>query len=253
MTSPQLARAHAFMAAFARRQAARTVELPGGFAAYDDAYAHSRANNHVVIEAAVDPETVPALADEALARFPHRLVSVLDEDTARACAEPLVRAGYTHSAYLVMLHTGPVPAAGAAGEVDLDALRDPLTRRWRGILPEVDEEVVRHLVDRRAARHRGADVVRFIGSRAEDGEVASWADLYLDPATGTAQIEDLMTAEAHFRKGHADAVLATALRTAADHGCGTCFLTADAADWPRHWYERRGFTVIGRTHAFERG
>ncbi|MEU6314868.1 GNAT family N-acetyltransferase [Streptomyces sp. NPDC047014] len=242
------------MAAFARRQAARVVELPGGFAAYDDAYRHSRANNHVVIQEAVDPEAVPRIAEDALRPLSHRLVSVLDDATAQACKGPLTRAGYTHSAYLLMLHTGPVPAAaaGTAAEVDLDALRAPLTRRWRGILPGVDDEVVRHLVDRRAARPRGADVVRFLGSRAEDGEVASWADLYLDPASGLAQIEDLMTSEAHFRRGHADAVLATALRTAADHGCGTRFLTADATDWPRHWYERRGFTVIGHTHAFER-
>ncbi|MET9674794.1 GNAT family N-acetyltransferase [Streptomyces sp. NPDC006482] len=74
----------------------------------------------------------------------------------------------------------------------------------------------------------------------------------MDPATGTAQIEDLITSEAHLRRGHADAVLATALRTAAAEGCGFRFLTADAADWPRHWYERRGFSVIGRSHCFER-
>ncbi|MCX5393649.1 GNAT family N-acetyltransferase [Streptomyces sp. NBC_00094] len=119
----------------------------------------------------------------------------------------------------------------------------PAGRRRRG---------VRHLVDRREARRRGADTVRFIGARTEEGEVASWADLYLDPATGTARIEDLITSEAHLRRGHADAVLGTALRTAAAEGCGFRFLTADAADWPRHWYERRGFSVIGRSHCFER-
>nr|WP_030960821.1 GNAT family N-acetyltransferase [Streptomyces sp. NRRL S-378] len=252
MTSTHLSRINGFMADFARRQAARTVGLPGGFAAYDDGLAHSRANNQVVIDAAVDPEALPAIAEEALGHLPHRLVSVLDEETARACAGPLTRAGYTHSAYLVMLHTGPVPDRTAAEEVGLDALRGPLTARWRGILPDVEDEVVRHLVDRREARLRGADDVRFLGSRTAGGEVASWADLYLDPEAGLAQIEDLMTAEAHFRRGHADAVVATALRLAADAGCDTRFLTADATDWPRHWYERRGFRVIGHSHVFER-
>lgn len=137
--------------------------------------------------------------------------------------------------------------------MDLDAIRTPLARRWRGLLPDVDDEVVRHLVDRREARRRGADIVHFIGARAEEGEVASWADLYLDPATGTAQIEDLITSEAHLRRGYADAVLTTALRLAADADCGTRFLTADAADWPRHWYERRGLSAIGHSHCFERG
>ncbi|WP_030759774.1 GNAT family N-acetyltransferase [Streptomyces sp. NRRL F-2664] len=252
MTGPHLSRINRFMAAFARRQATRTVALPGGFAAFDDLFPQSRANNQVVIDGAVDAEALPALAEDALGHLPHRLVCVLDEDTARACVGPMVRAGYTHSGYLVMVHTGPVPDRASAEEVSLDALRGPLTTRWRGILPDVDDEVVRQLVDRRESRLRGADDVRFIGSRAADGEVASWADLYLDPAAGTAQIEDLMTSQAHFGRGHADAVLATALRLAAEAGCGTRFLTADATDWPRHWYGRRGFEVVGRSHVFER-
>lgn len=253
MPHSELQRINSFLSAFARRQAARTVGVPGGFATFDDAYAHSRGNNQVVIDAAVDPEALPAIAEEALGELPHRLISVLDDDVAVACSEPLIRAGYTHSTYLVMVHTGPVPVGGSAQEVDLDALRAPLTGWWRGRLPDVDDEVVRHLVERRAARRRGADAVHFIGARTEDGEVASWADLYLDPATGTAQIEDLVTSDAHLRHGYADAVLNTALRLAADEGCGTRFLTADATDWPRHWYERRGFSAIGRSHCFERG
>ncbi|MEV4926141.1 hypothetical protein [Streptomyces roseoverticillatus] len=27
---------------------------------------------------------------------------------------------------------------------------------------------------------------------------------------------------------------------------------AGAADWPRHWYARRGFREIGRMHVFDR-
>lgn len=253
MPRPERQRIDAFLSAFARRQAARTVDLPGGFAAYDDAFAHSRANNQVVIDAAVDPDALPALAEEALGHLPHRLITVLDDEAGMACAAPLIRAGYTHSTYLVMLHEGSVPAGGPAQEVDLDAMRIPLTRRWRGFLPDVDDEVLRHLVDRREARRRGADAVHFIGARTEEGEVASWADLYLDPATGTAQIEDLVTSEAHLRRGYADAVLATALRLAVDQDCDVRFLTADAMDWPRHWYERRGFSVVGHSHCFERG
>ncbi|WKD36729.1 GNAT family N-acetyltransferase [Streptomyces xanthophaeus] len=252
MPSPALQRVHAFLSDFARRQAGRTTALPGGFAVYDDAFAQSYANNQVVIDAAVDPEALPALAEEAMGHLPHRLISVLDDDTGKACAGPLIRAGYTHSTYLVMLHTGPVPDAGPAQEVELDALRAPLTRRWRGFLPDADDEVLRQLVDRREARRRGADIVRFIGARTEAGEVASWADLYVDRGTGTAQIEDLITSEAHLGRGYADAVLAGALSLAAAHGSDFCFLTADAMDWPRHWYERRGFAVIGHSHGFER-
>jgi GNAT superfamily N-acetyltransferase len=253
MPSSELQRINAFLSAFARRQAGHIVDLPGGFAVYDDAFAHSRANNQVVINAAVDAEALPAIVEEALGHLPHRLISVLDHAVGMACAEPLIRAGYTHSTYLVMLHSGPVPTSKPADEVDLDAIRAPLTRRWRGLLPEVDNEVIRHLVDRREARRGGADIVRFIGARTEQGEVASWVDLYMDPGSGLAQIEDLITSEDHLRCGYADAVLATALRLAVDENCSTRFLTADAADWPRHWYERRGFSVIGHSHCFERG
>ncbi|WP_349372228.1 GNAT family N-acetyltransferase [Streptomyces sp. G-G2] len=136
--------------------------------------------------------------------------------------------------------------------MDLDALRAPLALRWRGFVPGADDELVQQLVDRRGARHRGADTVRFLAARTPGGEVASWADLYLDPASGTAQIEDLVTAEAHLGHGYGDAVLAAALRGAADAHCGTRFLTADAADWPRHWYARRGFVPVGQVHVFER-
>ncbi len=252
MPRSEIQRIKPFLSAFARRQAARTVDLPGGFAAYDDAFAQSHANNHVVIDAAVDPETVPAIAEEALRHLPHRLISFFDDETGTACAEPLLRAGYSHSTYLVMLHTGSVRAGGPAQEVDLDALRAPLTRRWQGFLPDADEEVLRQLVDRREARRRGADAVHFIGARTEEGEVASWADLYLDPSAGIAQIEDLITSEAHLKRGYADAVLSTALNMAVERDCGVRFLIADAMDWPRHWYERRGFSVIGRTHGFAR-
>ncbi|MFE7711794.1 GNAT family N-acetyltransferase [Streptomyces sp. NPDC057486] len=253
MPLPELQPIKAFLSAFARRQAARTIDLPGGFAVLDDAFAHSHANNQVVIDGPAAPETLPGIADEALVHLPFRRISFLDDETGRACAEPLIRAGYTHSVQLVMAHTGPVPGGSHVEAVDLDAIRAPLTRRWRGFLPDADDTVVRHLVDRRETRRRGADAVHFIAARTDEGEVASWADLYLDPATGIAQIEDLMTSETHLGRGHADAVLATALRMATDADCGTRFLIADADDWPRHWYERRGFSSIGQSHRFERG
>ncbi|MFF4325312.1 GNAT family N-acetyltransferase [Streptomyces sp. NPDC001591] len=252
MTDPRIPQITAFLSSFARRRAARTVPVPGGFAALDDEFALSYANNQLVIDAATDPEALPGLADEVLGHLPYRLVSVLDEQTGAACAGPLLRAGYTHCTYLVMLHGGPVPAGGRSGEVDLDALRVPLARRWRDFLPDVGAEVIRQLVERRETGRRGAADVRFIGARTPEGEVAAWADLYLDPASGTAQIEDLVTSELHLGRGYGDAVLAAALRAAADADCATRFLIADAEDWPRHWYERRGFAVIGRSHGFER-
>ncbi|MER7520053.1 GNAT family N-acetyltransferase [Streptomyces sp. NPDC126499] len=248
----ELRRIHAFLSSFTRRQAERTVEIPGGFAALDDTYRLSRADNHVLVDRPTDPEALPARVEEVLAPLPHRAVYVLDAATAEACAGPLLRAGYTRTAVDLMLHTGPVPELGGAREVDLPALRGPLAASWRRFLPDAGEDVVATLVERRAARRRGADDVRFLASHDEWGEVASWADLYMDPATGVAQIEDLVTAESHLGQGHAGVVLDTALLMAAEAGCTTRFLTALADDWPRRWYERRGFVTVGSVACFER-
>ncbi|THA29661.1 hypothetical protein E6R18_23175 [Streptomyces sp. A1277] len=80
MPSSELQRINSFLSAFARRQAERVADLPGGFAVYDDGFAHSRANNQVIIDKTADPGTLPAVAEEALGHLPHRLVSVLDDD-----------------------------------------------------------------------------------------------------------------------------------------------------------------------------
>lgn len=248
----ELRRIHAFLSAFTRRQAERVVPVPGGFAALDDTYALSYGNNHVLIDGPTDPEALPGHVDAALAPLAHRAVYVLDAATGDACAPPLTRAGYTLTRTVVMRHTGPPPERGGAREVELPALRGALTESQRRFLPDVPDEVIHTLVERRAARRRGAPDVRFLASHDEFGEPASWADLYLDPAVGVAQIEDLVTAAAHLGQGHAGVVLDTALRMGAEAGCTTTFLVALADDWPRHWYARRGFVPVGSVHCFER-
>ncbi|MFE0733966.1 GNAT family N-acetyltransferase [Streptomyces sp. NPDC058855] len=247
-----LRRVHRFLAAFRRRQAARTAGFPGGFAALDDRYPASRANNHLLVDGDTDPAALPARAEELLGHLPYRLVYVLGEEIAAACREPMARARYAHSTSYLMLHTGPVPDHAGAREVDLDVLRGPVTASWRRMAPSVAGGTLRDLVERRVARLRGAPDVRFLASYTPGGEVASWVDLYLDPAAGVAQIEDLVTAGEHLGKGYAGRVLDTALHLAAGAGCEVRFLSARATQWPHQWYGRRGFTVAGSVHRFER-
>ncbi|MCX5392763.1 GNAT family N-acetyltransferase [Streptomyces sp. NBC_00094] len=251
-SDPELPCVHAFLSGFRRRQAARTVDFPGGFAVFDDAYALSRGNNHLLVDGPVDPQALPGLADEVQGSLPYRHVQVLGEEIAAACREPMQRAGYGHSTSLVMCHRGPVPAHGGAREVDPDVLREPATASWSRFAPQASPEYVRDMVERRAARRRGAELVRFLAAHSADGEVAAWVDLYMDPVAGIAQIEDLVTAEAHLGQGHAGAVLDTALHMAADAGCTTRFLTARPDDWPHRWYRRKGFEVVGSVSRFER-
>ncbi|GGU74031.1 hypothetical protein GCM10010275_05910 [Streptomyces litmocidini] len=243
---------HRFLTGFHRRQAARTVDFPGAFAVLDDAYPNSRGNNHVFVHGDVDPEALPGYAEEALAHLPYRFSYVLDETVAAACRAPMERAGYRHATTLLMAHTGPVPEHGGAREVGFEELRGPVAASWPRFAPKATPEHLRDLVERRVARLRGADVVRFFAVHTPEGEVAAWVDLYMDPAAGVAQIEDLVTVEAHLGRGYAGKALDTALREAADAGCPIRFLTARADDWPRHWYARKGFAPIGSTARFER-
>jgi ribosomal protein S18 acetylase RimI-like enzyme len=130
--------------------------------------------------------------------------------------------------------------------VDQRELHDLWERSWRRDLPagEADlDEVVAQLVGR---EHRNDRVVAVtdLAVRAE-GRVVSAGQLRVDGAT--AAIESLTTDPAARGRGHGDAVLAAALDHAAAAGCDLVVLEAAAADWPRHWYARRGFVPVGST------
>ena len=251
MSATDLRQIAAFRMSFARRQAAEVTAIPGGAVVLDEEFAASYEHNQLVIEGPTAPPDLVALADAALGHLPHRQIAVLDDALGVSLAPALTEAGYAHHPELVMTHSGAAPAPGAAAEpVTLAELRSALLDQQRRWLPDAADEVIRQLADRRAARLRGAEQVRFLAVRDEEGEVASWADLYLDPARDIAQIEELVTADHRTRRGYADTVLATALRQAS--GCGLFFLIAEPDDWPRAWYARRGFTPIGHAHRFSR-
>ncbi|RKE21732.1 GNAT family N-acetyltransferase [Streptomyces sp. TLI_171] len=241
-----------FRRRFARRQAAEVVDVPGGFGVLSERFEYSHEHNQLLLDAPPSGVDVAGLAEQVLGHLRHRRISVFDDASGAALAPGLVAAGYRHEAEVVMVHRGPVPAGGGAAEVELAELAPALERQWRSWLPWASEESIAQLVNRRTARVAGAERVLTLAARDADGEIGSWADLYQD-AAGTAQIEDLATAEDRQRRGLADAVLATALRLAAERAPrGLRFLVADAEDWPQQWYARRGFVAVGRTHGFVR-
>jgi hypothetical protein len=218
----------------------------------DPAYEDSHEHNQLVLAEVPAPAELAALAESTLGHLGHRRITVLDDAAGAACVPALTAAGYQHETDLVMTYSGPAPALPVppAQSVPLAELRPSLLRQLRAWMPLSDDSTVRQLADRRAARLHGAEQVRFLAVRDPDGTVGSWADLYLDPAQDIAQIEDLVTADTHHRRGYADTVLATALHQAS--GCGLVFLLADPEDWPQTWYARRGFTAAGYSHGFTR-
>ncbi|GAA0700451.1 hypothetical protein GCM10010193_64020 [Kitasatospora atroaurantiaca] len=251
MSATDLQRIAAFRGSFARRQAAVVTEVPGGVVVLDQEYAASHEHNQLVIEGPTDPSELPALADSALGHLRHRRITVLDDAVGTVCAPVLTAAGYAHETELVMTHSGTAAVPGPPAQtVALADLRPALVRQLRIWMPQAEDAAVHQLADRRTARLRGAEQVRFLAVRDENDTVGSWADVYLDVAQGIAQIEDVVTADTHVRRGYADTVLATALQHAS--GYGLVFLLADPDDWPRGWYARRGFTPIGRSHVFTR-
>ncbi|MBV2153084.1 GNAT family N-acetyltransferase [Kitasatospora sp. SUK 42] len=252
--SELLGRVNAFRAAFARRQAAETVELPeypGVFAVRDMEFALSHEHNHLVVTGpGTDPAALPGLAARWLGPRRQYAIAALEEEPGERATPVLAEAGYERSTAVVLARdtAGCELPERAARPAELAELRAVIRRQqsewYKG------EELGRQLTDRRAARLRGAERVHFLAARTPDGEVAAWVDLYLDPVAGLAQVEDLVTASPHRGAGYGDTLLATGLALAAEAGIPQLFLLADAADWPREWYGRRGFTEIGRSHSF---
>ena len=258
-----LDRVHDFLRGFERRQAERVVELPGGFAVLSPRYAASHDHNKLCFLGGVEAPEALRLADDVLggAGLGHRLVVVGDDEVGAALAEPFQRAGYTHDVELIMVERGAGTGAGPRRPAGADpVVVEPVTAGdladmerdgWRGALPDASPETVEQLVGRRCARTRAADSVLFLAVRDGD-EVVARADLYLDPARGLAQIEDVLTDEAHRNRGYAQALLGDATRRAREAGCATRFLLAAADDWPQVLYGRLGYAVIGSRHLFSR-
>ncbi|MFJ7246879.1 GNAT family N-acetyltransferase [Kitasatospora sp. NPDC098652] len=253
--SDLLERVAAFHVAFARRQAAEVVELPefpGVFAVRNPEFVLSHEHNHLIVTGpGTDPAALPGLAVRWLGQRSQYAITVLDEAWGERAAPVLAGAGYERSAVVVMARdtagcTLPEPAALPTEFADI---REAVLRQQREWYEGA--ELLRQLADRRPTRRRGAEQVHFLAARAADGEVAAWVDLYLEPALGLAQLEDLVTATPYRGAGHGDTLLASGLALAAAAGIPQLFLLADAVDWPRTWYARRGFVEIGRSLSFQ--
>lgn len=249
--SDLLENVNAFRASFARRQATEIIELPGAFAVRDPQFSRSEEHNQLFVEAPDIPSgALPGLASQGLAPRQQYLITVLNEALGERATPALTAAGYDRDTELILARETvncPMPET-AARPVELTELRSAVFRQQLEWDP--DEDLARQLTDRRTARLRGAENVLLLATRTPDGEIAAWADLYLDRAAGVAQLEDLVTATAHRKQGHGDTLLATGLALASAAGIPHLFLIADMDDWPRDWYTRRGFTELGRNYTF---
>jgi uncharacterized protein (DUF952 family)/GNAT superfamily N-acetyltransferase len=243
-----LGRAHALYLSLATRRAAEVREVPGGVAVLDPRYLHSRDDNRLLLTEPVDAVTVAAAAGTVAggAGWPSCAASLRWPGAAAVAAE-LAAQGWRADELLLMARPAdPVDGGERAEVVPQEQVHDVWDRSWRQDLQvpaEQLDEVVAQLVGREHRNDRVLAVTDVVVREA--GRVVAAGQLRVVGAT--AAVESVMTDPAARGRGYADAVLARILNGAADAGCDLVVLEADADDWPRQWYARRGFEVVGST------
>jgi GNAT superfamily N-acetyltransferase len=227
------------------RRAVGVGDVPGGVAVLDPDVVHSHDNNRLLLTAPVDADTIEAAAEVVAgnAGWPHRAAALLWPH-ADAVAAELGRRGWQHDE-LVLMARPPAPTAGGgrAEVVDEQEVHEFWARSWRRDLPDRPERerVIANLIGREQLNDRVVAVTNLVVR--EEGQVVASGQLRVDG--GTAVVDSVLTEPTAQGRGHADAVLARALDLAARAGCDLVVLEAAADDWPRHWYARRGFEVVG--------
>lgn len=187
----------------------------------------------------------------------HRRIEVESAAVADRLRAPLTEAGYTEERFVTMALTGsPPPMVACDGRasrptaiVDVDEqieLARAVTAQepWAHSDALVDQMVER---ERRLARvARGRVVV------APPRAPVSRCLLLEEPGGGLVEIDAVSTLVDHRGQRWSDAVMRRAIEAAREHDPEHVVLVADDADWPRTWYGRLGFRVIGRSWAFRR-
>ena len=239
----ELARAYAFLAR-GDMGGSRTVTSPFGRAVYTDEVPKRSDCNYLWIERGGHPEELVAEAQ----RLERPLIFVPDPDLGERLAPWFAERGWRIDRHLVMAQLRqPERTADLSRVRELEerALR-PARRRLMEGYPWAKPEVVKQLFEAKALIGRRV-TARFFGVLV-DGEVVSYADLYVDGAD--AQVEDVGTLPEHRGRGYATAVILRAIEQARASGAEFVFLVADAEDWPKELYRRLGFDEVGHYTKF---
>jgi GNAT superfamily N-acetyltransferase len=235
-----------FILELSRRESTATWDVTGGIAVANPDYAFSHEQNRLLLTeptpwavATSDAERV-----QGEAGWDHQRV-----DWLRGGPSDLPEDGddgWSLSRTVFMELTAElVGAPGQAQVLPYDDIRGALRADWREQLPEVTDEVVDHLTDRRQATARACAVTWH--AVVVDGAVVSFCDLRMMRVGDEllAQVEDVVTTPEHRGHGYARNIVAHAVQTAQAAGADRIWLEADRDDWPRELYSRMGFTVTG--------
>jgi ribosomal protein S18 acetylase RimI-like enzyme len=177
----------------------------------------------------------------------HRKAIVPDEATGARLSRGFSRLRWRRSVLLTMGHNGdPLHEPGhEVVEPDQRALTEARVRAFADDLGSgAAAQVAGHL----------ELVASVVASRAfavvVEGEPVSWCVLYSEDGVG--QIDDVVTAMPHRRRGYGRSVVQAAVRASQAAGNALTFLVADDDDWPKEMYARLGFEPLGRRYEFTR-
>lgn len=242
-----VARRDAMAYSVLRRLATSEQPVTAGVAVVTDAVSASYQHNQLLLDGPVAAAQVISDAEHVLggAGLAHRAATLRGVDAAATAAE-LGRHGWEVD-HLVSLVTTP-SAERSRHRVHAErALPSELRAFWEASwlrsAPGLTEEQRAQLSDRHELEDDTVDVHAM--AIREHGLVVACCLLKIDGAT--AELDAVETAPTHRGRGLGDALLAGALRQARQAGCDLVWLDADAADWPRDWYRRRGFGEVGES------
>lgn len=251
-----LAAALAFDRSLRLRAATRTVTLPEGVVVLHDGLADVYHLNSLVLDAplpaGLDAEEVMALAEGPLGHLRHRQVIFDDGDGAVAIAPGFIRAGWSmqRTLFMGLGVDAPGDRAGPAREVDPDTLHALEVRLGREDPPPLaaGPGVAERLVQAMDALREVTPCRRL--AAGENGDLASFCTLFLEPGGRAALIDNVGTLRASRRRGLARAVISAAIGLARAEDRDPIVIPADADDWPKDLYARLGFEPLGVQVAF---
>ena len=221
-----------------RRLATREVPVTGGVAVLTDPVPRSHQHNQLFVDGDVDAALVAADADRVLDGKAHRMALLASGRTASG----LAALGWEVDELVYMAAPAGGAATGRVRQIGVEDARAFWDASWRRTIPAVDAATLAQLTDRYALEAQVVDL-RCLAVY-DGGELVATALLKIDG--GTAVVDAVETHPDHHGRGHGTAMITEALALAGGAGCDLVTLEAAAADWPRHWYGRLGFTEVGR-------